>query len=137
MKIALIAMIDIKIIKKCSGALRWIIERVIVKTTGRINSGVKFLLAFRRLIIPKTSNGIITIAKKWVSKSPTKNIRNAVRLDTETNTIELILLGLIFKIYTTPPRTGINPIYGIYGIKDEFTLLSKPKRFFGMLENSL
>ena len=131
------AIIEIKISKKCSGALRWIIERVTVKTTGRINSGVKFLLAFRRLIIPKISNGIITIAKKWVSKFPTKKISNAVRLDMETKITVLILLGLIFKIYTTPARTGINPIYGIYGIKDEFTLLSKPKRFFGMLENWL
>jgi len=135
MKIALIAMIEIKINKKCSGALRCIIERVIVKTTGSINNGVKFLLAFRRLIIPKISNGIITIAKKCVSKFPTRKIRNVVRLDMETKIIELILLGLIFKIYTTPPRTGINPIPGINGIKDEFTTLSKPKRFFGMLEN--
>ena len=64
MKTALITMIEIKINKKCSGALRCIIERVIVKTTGSINNGVKFLSAFRRLIIPKISNGIITIAKK-------------------------------------------------------------------------
>ena len=53
----------------------------------------------------------------------------------EIKIIELILLGLIFKIYATPPRTGINPMPGINGIKDEFTLLSKPKRFVGMLEN--
>ena len=73
-------------------------ERVTVKTTGRINSGVKFLPAFRKLIIPKISNGTAIIAKKCVSKFPAKKIRNAVRLDTETKTIEFILLGLIFKI---------------------------------------
>ena len=135
MKTVLIAMIEIKINKKCSGALRCIIERVIVKTTGNINNGVKFLVTFRRLIIPKIISGIITIAKKCVSKFPTKKIRNAVKLGTETKIIELILLGLIFKIYTAPPKTEINPIPGTNGIKDEFTMLSKPKRLFGILEN--
>ena len=91
MKTALIDMIEIKINKKCSGALRCIIERVIVKTTGSINNGVKFLLVFRKLIIPKIISGVITIANKCVSKFPTKKIRNAVRLDIETKIIELVL----------------------------------------------
>ena len=95
--IALRATTTIKIGSSGRAEYNGTIEIIRKYTTGNTNNGRKFFSIFLIFRIPRASNGIRIIIKKWTVMSPIKNITDVVIRDVVNIVIMLFLLNFIFS----------------------------------------